>query len=128
MTWEVQRTESFDKWWKKESVEESNFKHFERALKEFRNITLPHNVQTCIFKNTSFECWVSRLPDKARKVGKSGGFRTVFILDLEDEILLLQGIFRRDHLSFQGQSGKYDESYDQLIKDLTQEFIKAEKD
>jgi hypothetical protein len=85
-------------------------------------------VQTCIFKNTSFECWVLRLPDKARKKGKSGGFRTVFVLDLEDEPLLLQGIFRREHLSFQGQGGKHDDAYDQLIKDLTQEFIKAEKD
>lgn len=125
MSWQIQRTESFNKWWKKEDIEESNFKYHEQALVDFKNITLPHNVQACIFKNTSFECWVTRLPDKARRCGKSGGFRVVFVIDIEEDIILLQGIFRRDHLGFMGQSGKYDDAYDQLIKDLAQKFVKA---
>ncbi len=126
MTWKVQRTDSFDKWWKKEGVEDSNYKYHEKALEEFRNVLLPHNIQVRIFQNTSYECWVSRLPDKARKTGKSGGFRVVFILDIEDNLLVLQGIFRRDHLCYQGQGGKHDEAYEQLIKDLAKEFVQAE--
>ncbi|OGC83490.1 hypothetical protein A3D68_00975 [Candidatus Adlerbacteria bacterium RIFCSPHIGHO2_02_FULL_52_17] len=127
MTWRVQRTESFDKWWKKEGVEEKNYEYHERALVEFQNITLPHNVQTCIFKNASFECWVTRLPDKVRRQGKSGGFRVVFILDLEEKVLLLQGLFRRAHLRFEGSSGKYDDQYEALIKALAQEFVEAKE-
>lgn len=125
MTWKIERTESFDKWWKKEKVSESNYKYHEKALQDFRNIPLPHNVQTSIFKNSSFECWISRLPDKARKQGKRSGFRVMFILDLEDEVLLLQGIFRRDNLNYEGQSGKYQDSYEQLLKELAQQFVQA---
>lgn len=123
MSWQVQRTESFDKWWKKEDVHNANYADYENALKEFRNVPLPHNVQSCLFKNSNFECWVARLPDKMRKQGKSGGFRVVFILDIEDSLLLLQGIFRRNNLSFEGQSGKYDYRYEELVKDLAQRFI-----
>ena len=123
MVWKVQRTESFDKWWKKEKVEESNYKYHKKALQEFRNIPLPHNVQISIFKNSSFECWIARLPDKARRQGKSRGFRVVFILDIEDDILLLQGIFRRGNLEWTGQGGKYDEVYEQLLKNLAQQFV-----
>lgn len=125
MTWKIERTESFDKWWKKEKVSESNYKYHEKALQDFRNIPLPHNVQTSIFKNSSFECWISRLPDKARKQGKRSGFRVMFILDLEDEVLLLQGIFRRDNLDYEGQSGKYQDSYEQLLKELAHQFVQA---
>jgi hypothetical protein len=126
MVWEIRRTESFDKWWKKENVDDSNFKFHEKALRDFRNISLPHNVQANIFRNSSFECWVTRLPDKARKQGKSGGFRVVLILDLEDDVMLLQGIFRRDNLGFQGQGGKHDGVYEELLKSLAQEFVHAE--
>lgn len=126
MAWTVQRTESFDKWWKKEKVSDDNYRHHEKMLKDFKNISLPHNVQTRIFKNSSFECWVTRLPDKVRKQGKSGGFRLVFILDLEDDILLLQGIFRRDNLSWGGQGGKHDYVYEQLLKNLAQKFVQAD--
>ncbi len=126
MAWVITRTESFDKWWKKEGVDESNFKFHKKALEDFRNIPLPHNVQVNIFKNSSFECWVTRLPDKARKQGKSGGFRVVLVLDLEDDEMLLQGIFRRDNLGYQGQGGKYDNAYDELVKSLAQEFVHAE--
>ena len=125
MSWKIQRTESFDKWWNKENISDSNYKYHEKALQDFRNIPLPHNVQVGIFSNSSFECWVSRLPDKARKQGKSGGLRVVLILDLEENTLLLQGIFRRDNLSYQGQSGKYDQAYEQLLKDLAQQFVQA---
>jgi len=126
MSWKIQRTESFDKWWNKEKISDSNYKYHEKALQDFRNIPLPHNVQVGIFSNPSFECWVARLPDKARKQGKSGGLRVVFILDLEDNILLLQGIFRRDNLGYHGQSGKYDQAYEQLLKDLAQQFTQAD--
>jgi len=125
MTWKIQRTESFDKWWKKEKVSDSNFNYYEKALHDFRNITLPHNVQVSIFRNSSFECWVSRLPDKARKQGKSGGLRVVFVLDLEENLLLLQGIFRRENLGFQGQGGKYDEAYKELLNDLARQFAQV---
>ncbi len=64
MSWSVQRTESFDKWWKKEGIEDKNYEYHERALTEFQNIPLPHQMQSCVFKNSSFECWVTRLPDK----------------------------------------------------------------
>ncbi len=126
MTWKIQRTESFDKWWKKEKVNDSNYHYYEKALQDFRNITLPHNVQVSIFKNSSFEFWVARLPDKARKQGKSGGLRVIFVLDLEDNVLLLQGIFRRENLRFQGQGGKHDGAYEQLLKDLAVQFVHVE--
>ena len=126
MTWKIQRTESFDKWWKKEKVNDSNYRYYEKALQDFRNIPLPHNVQVSIFKNSSFECWVARLPDKARKQGKSGGLRVIFVLDLEDNVLLLQGIFRRETLGFQGQGGKHDGAYEQLLKDLAVQFVHVE--
>lgn len=124
MSWKVCRTESFDKWWKKEDIHNSNYKYHQKALEEFRNVPLPSN-QNNLFKNSSFECWVTRLPDKVRKQGKSGGFRVVFILDIEDQVLWLQGIFRRDHLNYQGQSGKYHDSYEQLVKELAQNFVQA---
>ena len=125
MAWVVKRTESFDKWWKKESVENKNYEYCEVALVEFQNIPLPHERQSCIFKNSSFECWVTRLPDKVRQKGKSGGFRVVLVLDLEEKILWLQGIFRRDHLKYQGSSGKYQDQYELLIKNLGSDFIEA---
>lgn len=126
MAWTIERTESFNKWWKREKVDDSNYKHFERALRDFNNISLPHNIQTSIFKNSSFECWVTRLPDKARKQGKSGGFRVAFVLDLEDGILHLQGIFRRDNLNWGGQGGKHQDSYEELLKELARQFVHAE--
>ena len=125
MSWSVERSESFNKWWKKEDVADSNYKSYEIALGEFQNTSVPHDVQVRIFKNTSYECWVTRQPDKARKQGKSGGFRVVLILDLEEKRLILQGIFRRDHLSYKGSSGKHNQAYDTLIADLAKEFIEA---
>ena len=122
MAWKIQRTESFDKWKKKKKVSDNNYKYHEKALQDFRNITLPHNIQTCIFRNSSFECWISRLPDKARQQGKSGGLRVVFILDLEDDVMLPQGIFRRENLDYRGSSGRHNNAYEQLLEDLAQKF------
>lgn len=127
MAWVIQRTDSFDKWWKKENVDNGNYKYHEKALEEFRNIPLPHDVQSCIFKNSSFECWITRLPDKIRKQGKRGGFRLVFVIDLEESTVLLQGIFRRSNLGFKGSSGKYDGVYDELLRDLAAQFIEIKK-
>ena len=125
MAWLIIRTESFDKWWKKEDVHDSNYRFHEKALEDFQNISLPHNIQSCLSRNASYECWVTRLPDKMRQQGKSHGFRVVFIIDLEEKRLLLQGIFRRSHLGFLGSSGKFDEAYDSLIKTLAAEFVET---
>ncbi len=126
MTWQIEKSDTFNKWWKKESVDENNYAGHERSLQEFQNIPLPHNVQSCIFKNKSFQCWVTRLPDRARKQGKSGGFRVVVVLDLEDKVLHLQGIFRRDHLKFEGCGGKYQSQYDELLGELAKAFVARE--
>jgi mRNA-degrading endonuclease RelE of RelBE toxin-antitoxin system len=124
MAWRVERTESFDKWWKKEQVDDRNYHYFEKALVEFQNTTLPHhNVQSCLFRNASFECWTTRLPDKANNRGKQGGFRAILILDLDEKVLYLQGIFARDHLSYKGSGGKHDDALATLIKNLAAEFI-----
>jgi mRNA-degrading endonuclease RelE of RelBE toxin-antitoxin system len=125
MAWQVERTESFNKWWKKEGVHEGNYPYHKRALEDFQNISLPHEVQSRIFCNASFECWVTRLPDKLRQQGKSHGFRVIFILDLEEKRLLLQGIFRRAHLSFAGSNGKYDDACDNLVKELAKQFVEV---
>jgi mRNA-degrading endonuclease RelE of RelBE toxin-antitoxin system len=124
MAWKVERTESFDKWWKKEVVGDGNYKYHKQALADFQNTALPHHeVQVRIFQNASYECWVTRLPDKMRKKGKSGGFRVVLVLDLEEKVLYLQGIFRRGHLSYKGNGGKHDEAYAELLKNLAREFV-----
>ena len=123
MLWRVERSESFDKWWSREDAHDGNYPYHERALQEFQNISLPHSVQTRHFRNSSFECWETRLPDKMRQQGKSGGFRVVLVLDLEEKVLLLQGIFRRTHLGWKGSSGKYDTAHTELIKTLAREFI-----
>lgn len=126
MAWLVQRTASFDKWWNKEDVDSGNYKYHEAALKEFKNICMPHGSgQSRIFVNSSYECWVVRLPDKMRNQGKRGSFRVVIILDLEEGILLLQGMFRRKNLQDEGRPGKYDNQYEDLLKDLAQQFIGA---
>ena len=104
MTQQIERTESFDKWWKKENIEESNYEAYENALQEFKNVTLPHNVQSRLFCNERYECWITRLPDKVRRQGKSKGFRVILILDLEESTLKLQGIFRRSNLKYKGSS------------------------
>ena len=123
MAWTVVRSDSFDKWWKKEDVHDSNYKYFEAALKEFQNVPLPHNIQARIFENSSYECWVTRQPDKARRTGKSGGFRIVLVLDLEERRLILQGIFRRQNLSDNGNGGRHDDAYGTLVANLATEFI-----
>lgn len=123
--WRVQRTENFDKWWLKEKVEGGNWRYHEAALQEFQNVSLPHNVQSCLFRNASFQCWVTRLPDKVRKQGKSHGFRVVLVLDLEEKILLLQGIFRRSNLDYQGSNGKHQSACDSLVKALAQKFVES---
>lgn len=125
MTWQIQRTESFNKWWEKEDVHDGNYKYHEAALQDFRNIPLPHNIQISHFRNVSFECWASRLPDKMRKQGKSGGFRVIFILDLEEKVLILQGIFRRRHLSFKNETGKHQNAYEELVRELERRFIEV---
>ncbi len=127
MTWRVERSESFSKWWAKEDVHDGNYPYHSRALEEFQNISLPHSVQVCLFRNSSFECWETRLPDKMRQQGKSGGFRVVLVLDLEEKMLMLQGIFRRAHLGWKGSSGKHDEAHASLIKALAQEFIEPKR-
>lgn len=127
MLWRVERSASFDKWWEKADVADGNFPYHKRALEEFQNIPLPHAVQVCLFKNTSFECWETRLPDKIRQQGKSGGFRVILVLDLEEKIMWLQGIFRRAHLGWKGNSGKYDNAHTDLIKALAQEFVVPKK-
>jgi len=126
MVWQIERTESFDKWWKKENIEESNYEAYKNALQEFKNVTLPHNRQSCLFRNERYECWITRLPDKARRQGKSGGFRVILILDLEENILKLQGIFRRNNLGYKNMSGKYDDALRELIDKLCKEFTDVE--
>lgn len=63
------------------------------------------------------------MPDKARRKGKSGGFRVIFVIDLEEGTILLQGIFRRDNLSYKGEGGKHDNAQRELLADLFQEFV-----
>jgi len=124
MSWKVERTDSFKKWWKKEKVDDGNYKWHKQALEQFENILLPHGKQSRIFQNDSFECWVTRLPDKVRKQGKRGGFRVILVLDLEENILLLQGIFRRSNLSYKNSGqGKRDTAFENLIKAVAAEFI-----
>lgn len=125
MEWRVERTKSFDKWWKRGKVNDSNYRYHKKALENFKNISLPHDVQICHFRNTSFECWATRLPDKVRKQGKSKGFRIIFVLDIEEKILWLQGIFRRTNLRYKGQNGKYDTAYGELVKNLATEFVET---
>lgn len=128
MSWQIQRTESFDRWWEKENIHNSNYQYHEAALQEFKNVPLPHNIQNCHFRNSSFECWSARLPDKIRKQGKSGGFRIIFIIDIEEGIIYLQGIFRRGNLGFKDQGGKYDTAHGDLIKDLARQFVETKLD
>ncbi len=123
MQWEVVVTEGYEKWRKKENVTDVVFGYHKQALHDFCNVNLHHNVQSCHFKTDRYQCWESRLPDKERNKGKSGGFRVVFILDLEDKVLLLQGIFRREHLDWKGSSGKYTNQHLSLLDDLKREFI-----
>jgi|AntRauTorcE11897_2_1112592.scaffolds.fasta_scaffold33169_2 hypothetical protein len=125
MAWKVKKTESFDKWWKKEKVDDQNFKFHEKALKDFETVNVPHNVSAMIFQNSNYECWTTRLPDKVRKRGKRSAFRVVLILDIEEQTLFLQGIFRRDNLNYKGSAGKYQSQHDALLRDLAASFVKV---
>lgn len=125
MAWKVERTESFDRWWEKEKVDDQNFKFHEKALKEFETVNVPHNVSAMIFQNSSYECWTTRLPDKVRKQGKRSAFRVILILDIEEQTLFLQGIFRRDNLNYKGSAGKYQSQYDALLRELAANFVKV---
>ena len=96
MEWKVERTQTFDKWWDKEGVANGNYKYHEEALKQFNNrISLTHDVQCPFFRNIHYECWSVRMPDKIRHQGKRGGFRVVFVIDLNEKILFLQGIMQQ---------------------------------
>jgi hypothetical protein len=125
--WLVKRSASFDHWSRREHVHHANAEYQAEVLARFRNVSLPHNLQSPVFKNLRFECWVTRLPDKQRNEGKSGGFRVVLVLDLEKRILWLKGIFRRSHLGFRRSPGKYDRAYEELIKTLAREFAENVK-
>jgi hypothetical protein len=121
--WDVVETETFQKWRKKAGIEDEQFEFLLEAFKEFRNVDLGHEVQSCLFRTERYQCWRQRLPDIVRKTGKSGGFRAIFVLDLEDKKLLLQGIFRRNHLDFKGSSGKYQHQHDSLLEELVKGLI-----
>jgi hypothetical protein len=123
MVWEVERTKSFDKWWKKEKVDDQNFNFHKSALQDFETVNVPHNVSTMIFRNSTYECWITRLPDKVKKQGKRSAFRVVLVLDIEEQKLLLQGIFRRDNLNFKRSSGKFQKQYNELVSELAVSFI-----
>ena len=47
-------------------------------------------------------------------------------LEIEDEAMLLQGIFRKDNIWYKSQDGKYDEVCEELLKNLAKEFVHAE--
>lgn len=122
MIWKVRKTPAFDNWWKKEKVDDGNFKHHAQALAVFENVPVPNDKRSLIFQTPRFQCWVTRLPDKVRRQGSSEGFRVVLILDIEDKTLLLMGIFRRKNLDFRQSTGKYQNQYDDLIADLKNQF------
>ena len=62
--------------------------------------------------------FVVKIPNPARKQGKSGGFRLIMLYNTKENIAKIGKIFRRTDLNYKGSSGKYQKEYDRYLADL----------
>jgi mRNA-degrading endonuclease RelE of RelBE toxin-antitoxin system len=123
MEWTIIETEGFKKWCKKNGVDEETISFFKRPLQQFDKGVRIHEKQTRLVSDDVYEIWYVRMPDKKFEAGKKSGFRIVFVLDIEEKILILEGIFRRKFLNYKTETGKFQSNFETLIDDLAFQYI-----
>lgn len=84
--------------------------------------------QKLVFRspNNRYEAWAAGIPNPDANKGKSGGYRVVFFIDLNERSLNLDFIEERDHLGFKNEGDRRKQKYNDYISEVKKELTRRD--
>lgn len=121
--WDYIETESFVRSCEENNVPQNvrdSLKIWAKSVK--RQIT-PRNSRPFISPNNIFEIWMARIGNPDANKGKSGGFRFIYYIVVNEKKLFVDLIENRKNLDYKGSSGRNQKKWDCHFAELKKELL-----
>lgn len=111
------------------SCEENNISNNVRdSIKQWagsvkRQIT-PRNKRPFVSPNNIFEIWIAGIGNPDANKGKSGGYRFIYYIHINERKLFVDVIEERKNLDYKGSSGKKQDKWDKHFLELKKDLLK----
>jgi len=121
--WNYVETEDFIR-----SCEESNIsQNVNDSIREWaksvrRQPTL-NNKRPFVSPRNIFEIWIAKIGNPNANKGKSGGYRFIYYIHINERKLFVNKIEERKNLDYKGQKGKNQKKWDSHLVELKKKLL-----
>ena len=110
--WHYIETESFVRSCEGNNVSQEVKDSIKEWAKSVRRQITPRNKRPFISPNNIFEIWIAGIGNPDANKGKSGGYRFIYYIHINDRKLFVELIEERKNLNYKGSNGKNQKKWD----------------
>lgn len=122
--WNYIETEDFVRSCERNNISQDVKVSIEGWAKSVRRQITPRNKRPFISPNNIFEIWIAGIGNPDAKKGKSGGYRFVYYIHIEERKLFVDRIEERKNLDWKRSTGKEQKKWDKHFIELKKELLK----
>jgi len=121
--WDYIETESFVRSCEKNDIPPDVRDSLRVWAKSVKRQITPRNKRPFISPNNIFEIWMAGIGNPDANKGKSGGFRFIYYIIINEKKLFVDLIENRKNLDYKGSSGKNQKKWDEHFIELKKELL-----
>lgn len=122
--WDVIETENFVRSCEDHKVSQDVIDSLRIWAKSVKRQITPRNARPIVSPNNIFEIWIAGIGNPDANKGKSGGYRFMYYVLINDRKLFIDIIEDRKNLKFKGSSGRNQKKWDTHLVELKKELMK----
>lgn len=121
--WIYIETENFIRHCKNNNVSQKVKDFIKIWAKSTRRQITPRNSRLFVSPNKIFEIWVAGIPNPDANKGKSGGYRLMYYIIINEQKIFIDKIEDRKNLDYKGSKGKNQKKWDKYLSTLKKELL-----
>jgi len=121
--WNYIETESFIRSCEKNNISQKVKDSIREWAKSIRRQITPRNKRPFISPHNIFEIWIAGIGNPDANKGKSGGYRLMYYLHINEWKLFVDIIEERKNLDYKGSRGKNQKKWDKHFAELKKELL-----
>ena len=122
--WNYIETEEFIRSCEKTGISQNVKDAIEQWAKTVKRQITPRNKKFFLSPRNIFEIWIAGIGNPDANKGKSGGYRFIYYLLLEERKIFIDKIDDRKNLDYKGSNGKNQKKWNERLVELKKESLR----
>lgn len=121
--WNYIETEDFIRYCEENNVSQNVKDAIKEWAKSVKRQITPRNTRPFISPHNIFEIWIARIGNPNANKGKSGGYRFIYYIHINERKLFIDRIEERKNLNYKGSRGKNQKKWDNHFIELKKKLL-----